>query len=131
MKRVAFLAVVVLFVSVSAALAQGSGPSGSPAFAVTKHMKGVVHEIDLEKNFLIIETGKEKMLLRFDLDKKTKLKADKKTDLARSKKKVELKDFQKDQVIRVSYVQDNPSAAVELRLLAEKAVELSSLPAGQ
>ena len=128
---------VLLFLAAFAAVpafSQGSGTVGgggkNTAFVVTKDLKGTIHELDVEKNFVVIETA-EKELIRFELIKKTKLKADKTTELAKSKKKkIEMTDFSKGHYIRVTYDPDRPATAAEVRLLAEKAPE-PAIVAGQ
>ncbi|HVT44276.1 MAG TPA: hypothetical protein VMT00_07790 [Thermoanaerobaculia bacterium] len=95
--------------------AQGSGSVPSSDLVVTRDVTGTIFEIDLEKNLVIVET-EAKARYRFEIAKKTKLKAEKKSALA-GKKKIELPDFQKGQPVRITYRPDKPEMATELRLL--------------
>jgi hypothetical protein len=111
-----------------AALAQGSGSSGSPEpigqpgfpagrdapFIVTRTVKGTLAEINVDENQLVVVDKKgNRVVLKAASD--TEYKAARKTVLA-DKKDLTLRDFQIGQPVRVVYVPEKETA-VEVRLL--------------
>ncbi len=111
------------------ALAQGSGSSAprrggiapdadAPAFAVTRTLTGKVASVDAVKNIIVVEDSKGKKY-SIQLDKSTKLKADKKTEYAH-KKNLSLADFETGQPVRITVLASN-GMAIEVRMVKEKA----------
>lgn len=111
---------LVLFLP-AVALAQGSGSTGSrptygsssPAYAVTRSVKGTVTTIEADRGLIVVKDKNGKMY-EFKVDNKTKYKAEKKTEL-RGKKGISLADFQLGQPVKVTYRADD-GTITELRL---------------
>jgi hypothetical protein len=92
-----------------------TGSEGSPF--KTRTVAGELVEVKADSNSISLK-GKDGKVLAFDLDPKTKLKADKNTELA-DKKSIELGDFQAGQSVEVTI--DIASHRVsELRLKRQK-----------
>lgn len=117
---------LVLFLP-AVALAQGSGSTGSrptygsssPAYAVTRSVKGTVTTIEADRGLIVVEDKNGKMH-EFKVDNKTKYKAEKKTEL-RGKKGISLADFQLGQPVKVTYrADDGTITELRLRRISEK-----------
>lgn len=115
MKRHMILSAVMLFTST---MLLGSGTIGGGTKSdmnVTKNLKGTIEKIDLEENVVLLKTEDEKMY-QFQIVKKTKMKAHKKSALA-SRKNIALGDFVEGQTVQITYKTTEPQTAVELQLL--------------
>jgi hypothetical protein len=129
MKRTWILAVLFTWVCSAAALAQGSGstnfspePIGQPSspvgreepFNVTRTIKGMIVELNVDENQIVVEDKKGRRLaLRIGTE--TEYKAAKKTELA-DKKDLTLRDFRVGHPVRVVYLVEQETT-VEIRLL--------------
>lgn len=128
MKKFQSLILALGLVMPLSAWAQGSGSTApmpprmgtmdmpSPdtnAFAVTRSVTGKVAEINTEKHYIVIEDKKGKRL-KFKLDEKVKLRADKKTEFA-GRKDIKLSDFEPGQFVKVTYLASNETIT-ELRM---------------
>lgn len=128
MKRILMLTVFGLLVLPAVATAQGSGSSegasppsrfpGSEAnaqpFAVTRTIIAKIAEVNVEAGTLVLETDGKFAKIR--IDRGTKLKADKKTELG-SKKRLSLADFAVGQTVRVTFI-PSEDRIIEVRLRA-------------
>jgi hypothetical protein len=92
-----------------------TGSEGSPF--KTKTIAGELVEVKTDSNSISLK-GKDGKILAFDLDPKTKLKADKNTELA-DKKTIELGDFQAGQSVEVT-VDLTSHRVSEVRLKRQK-----------
>jgi hypothetical protein len=109
---------------------QGSGSTAPPPpgadggfagadrpFEVTRSVEGTLSSVDPAKR-LITVTDKKGRQAAFFLSDRTRLKADKKTELS-SKKKLELADFRVGDPVRITFVASEDKA-LEVRLLFVK-----------
>ncbi len=116
MKRHMLLIAVMLFATSTMLLGSGTVGGGTKSdMNVTKNMKGTIAKIDLEENVVLLKTEDEKVY-QFQIVKKTKMKAHKKSALA-SRKNIALTDFVEGQTVQITYKSTEPQTAVELRLL--------------
>jgi len=92
-----------------------SGPEGSPF--KTKTIAGELVEVKASSNAISLK-NKDGKVFDFTLDSKTKLKADKNTELA-DKKPIELSDFQAGENVEVT-VDLSSQRVSELRLKRQK-----------
>jgi hypothetical protein len=120
MKLALRLGILVLFVTavqVSAQTCPTSMPSGSHQANLNLNLEGTIHTIEIDTGELIVRTADDQ-LLRFQIDtKKTKLKADKKAGLPKEKKKVELADLAKGQLVKIGYDGTAPEKAREIKIM--------------
>lgn len=121
MKTHVSLATIALLLLGSVAYAQSSGSIGTSKLSKMRDVKGSIYEIDLEINQLTVQVTPDR-LIAFSLPDKIKLKADKKSPLA-GKKKLELTDLQKDLFIKVSYRENEPAMALEIRIMEQPAAK--------
>jgi hypothetical protein len=128
MKPTKMIALLIVFVSPSLTLAQGSGsephrqpqPNGNDntaPFEVTRSFVGRILEIRADSHTLVVEDKNGKRV-GFSVDEHTEFKAEKKTELA-GRKKLKLDDFEKDQLVKVT-VRASDSKVIEVRLQREK-----------
>lgn len=106
----------------TSAMAQGSGTIGggtSSGMDVTRNLQGTLVEIDLEENVVLLKTDDDKVY-RFEVVKRTRLRADKRSTLA-SRKNIELTDFVEGHTVKITFKATEPQRAVELRLLPAEA----------
>jgi hypothetical protein len=87
-----------------------------PADEWTNAMQGQIARLNLDKNIVIVQDAKTGKHFAFVLDEKTKLKADKRTDLA-GRKDISLADFKVGQPVRLTY-RARDAKPLELRLRA-------------
>lgn len=92
-------------------------PGDYSDYEMTRTFMGKIIEISVEDGFVSIE-GKKGERQRFLINGKTKLKADKKTDLA-DKKDLALTDFQAGHAVKITYWPAG-RLATELRLKVEE-----------
>lgn len=130
MKRILMITMFVLFTLPVIATAQGSGSSegarhpsrsaGSEAsespFVVTRMVTAKIAEVNPEAGTLVLEVNGK--FSKIKIDRRTRLKADKKTEMG-GKKKLSLADFGVGQTVRVTYI-PSEDRIVEVRLRFEK-----------
>lgn len=89
-----------------------------PKIDQSRTLDGKIERLRADENAIVIRDEKTGKLLSFSLDAKTKLKADKGTDLA-GRKNLSLADFRAGQPVRVKY-RPTDGKPLELRLRADK-----------
>ncbi|HXG91951.1 MAG TPA: hypothetical protein VNN73_06220 [Blastocatellia bacterium] len=93
------------------------GTPGTDYYEMTRSFSGKITEIRADEQWLSVKDDKGRVL-QFFLDKKTRLKADKKTELA-EKKEITLDDFHTGQNVKVTFWPSNLKAT-EVRLRARE-----------
>lgn len=124
MKKRFILFAVMLFATSTILFGSGTIGGGTKSeMTVTKNLKGTIAKIDLEESVILLKTEDEKVY-QFQIVKKTKMKAHKKSALA-SRKNIALSDFVEGQIVQITYKANEPQTAVELRLLPSEMVSTS------
>jgi hypothetical protein len=94
-----------------------SPTAGSNSSTAYKSITGTIVELDTTQNTLSVKNKKDGKVTAFTLVPKTKLKAEKKTDLA-DKKDLKLEDFKAGEMVEITFTGDG--SVTELRLKYEK-----------
>ena len=124
MKKHLILCAVMLFATSTVLPGSGTIGGGTKSeMTVTKNLKGTIAKIDLEENVVLLKTDDDKVY-KFQIVKRTKMKAHKKSALA-SRKNIALTDFVEGQTVQITYKPTEPQTAVELRLLPSEMTSTS------
>lgn len=121
LKRAPACVVVVLCLAPRPALAQGSGSTGGPnpsSFEVLRSLDGEIESLDQREGVLVLLKEKDGERMRFRIDPKIKLKAERKSELA-DRKDLTVAEFRAGHLVRVTF-RTSDSTAVEMKLRAPK-----------
>jgi hypothetical protein len=92
--------------------------TGNPSVEVKRDVTGQIAQINSTNNTVVVKDEKTGKRLAFHLDKHTKLKADKQTELA-GRKNLSLADFKSGHFVKLTY-RARDGKPLELRLRANK-----------
>ena len=112
MKR--FLLTIALAALAIPAAAQGSRPADTPNFQTYRSIDGVIEYLDTQERIVVLREKRSDELVKFPVDAKVKLKADKKTELS-AVDDIALADFKVGHTVRLTF-RTRDYAVTELKL---------------
>jgi hypothetical protein len=92
--------------------------TGDPSVEVKRDVSGQIAQVNAANNTVVVKDEKTGKRLAFHLDKHTKLKADKQTELA-GRKSLSLADFKSGHFVKLTY-RARDGKPLELRLRVNK-----------